>query len=90
MTLPNATAPVTSLNVQWNDTTTFAGTGLSADTLAGKAVHVEGYLSGSSLVARVIRLDDGSDIAPKMDGDGFRRARSGGAAPQGWQTYRHR
>ena len=89
MTLPNATSPVTSLSVQWNDTTTFAGTGLSADTLSGKAVHVEGYLNGSNLVARVIQLDDGSNNAPKMDGDGFRRARSGGATPQGWQTYRH-
>lgn len=75
--------------VQWDDTTTFQG--LTADSsLAGKSVHVEGYLSGTTLVARVVRLDDDSAQAPKTDDAEFRRPRSGNslATPQGWSQYR--
>jgi hypothetical protein len=78
-----------SQTVQWDDTTTFLG--LTADSsLASKTVHVEGFLSGTTLMARVVRLDDDSAQAPQTDDAHFRRPRSGNssATPQGWTQYR--
>lgn len=79
----------TSQTVQWNDVTTFLG--LSADTLAGKLVHVDGYTdTNNAFVARVVRLDDDSAEAPKMDDKRFRRPRQGGSESEGWTEYRNR
>ncbi len=76
--------------VQWNEATSFLGLVApgSTDTVGGKSVYVDGYLSGNTLVARVVRLDDDSAQAPKVDGERFRKPRSG-LAPQGaWTEYR--
>lgn len=78
-----------SQTVQWNDTTTFLG--LSADTLVNKVVHVDGYTdSSNAFVARVVRLDDDSESAPKLDDRKFRRPRQGGPEVAGWAEYRNR
>lgn len=90
MVLPNSPTAVSSLSVQWNDSTTFSGTGLSAGSLAGKTVDVQGYFNGSILIARVVRLDDGSSNVQAMDGDGYRsKDGTGGTRPPGWQKYRN-
>lgn len=79
----------TAQSVQWTDSTTFVG--LTADTLSGKSVRVEGYLSGTVLMARVVRLDD--DVAtadarnPELDDKQFRRPRQSKDQAQGWQQY---
>ena len=78
--------------VQWNEATSFLGLVApgSTDTVGGKSVYVDGYLSGSTLVARVVRLDDDSAQAPKVDGERFRKPRNG-PAPQGaWTEYRNK
>ena len=77
--------------VQWNEATSFLGLVApgSTDTVGGKSVYVDGYLSGDTLVARVVRLDDDSAQAPKVDGERFRKPRNG-PAPQGWTEYRNR
>jgi hypothetical protein len=78
-----------SQSVQWTDSTTWVG--LTADTLSGKAVRVEGYLTGTVLMARVVRLDD--DVAsadahnPELDDKQFRRPRQTKDQAQGWQQY---
>ena len=57
--------------VLWNDTTTFNG--LTATTLQGKQVHVDGYTDTSNnFVARVVSLDDGTDASPVRDDKSFR------------------
>lgn len=79
----------TTQTVQWNDITTFLG--LSADTLAGKVVHVDGYTdSNNAFVARVVSLDDDTAQAPKTDDKRFRRPRQGGSEGDGWTDYRNR
>ena len=78
--------------VQWNEATSFLGLVApgSTDTVGGKSVYVDGYLSGNTLVARVVRLDDESAQAPKVDGERFRKPRNG-PAPQGaWTEYRNK
>ena len=76
--------------VQWNEATSFLGMVApgSTDTVGGKSVYVDGYLSGSTLVARVVRLDDDSAQAPKVDGERFRKPRSGPAPQSAWTEYR--
>jgi len=74
-------------SVQWSDTTTFVG--VTADALSGKSLRVEGYLSGTTFVARVVRLDDDSTStgAPELDDKQFRRPRQNGSEAQGWTRY---
>jgi hypothetical protein len=82
LTLTGAT---TTQAVQWNDTTTFIG--VTTDTLATTgSVRVEGYLSGSTLVARTItaknssiRLDDHDFLAVGGNKD---------SASTAWSAYR--
>lgn len=48
-------------SVQWNEATNFMGLvapTACSDTVGSKSVHIDGYLSGSILVAKVICLDD--------------------------------
>jgi hypothetical protein len=49
LTLTNST---NTQAVQWNSSTTFVG--VTAATLANTAERVEGYLSGSTLIARTV------------------------------------
>lgn len=92
LTLTDTGASPSTRTVQWNEATTFQGlvAPASSDTLGGKAVHVDGYLSGSVLVARVIRLDDDSAGAPKVDGMEFRKPRGGPPPRNAWDSYRQR
>lgn len=71
--------------VQWSDQTVFAG--VSADTLAGATLAVQGYLDANGkLVARMIR--NPSAAKGRMDGDAFTHM---AAAPaQAWNNYRNR
>lgn len=76
-----------SQTVKWTDTTTFLG--LTVDSLSGKTVHVDGYTDSSNgFMARVVRLDDDSNDAPKLDDRKFRRPRQGNPETQGWAEYR--
>lgn len=78
--------------VQWNEATSFLGLVApgSTDTVGGKSVDVDGYLSGNTLVARVVRLDDDSAQAPKVDGERFRKPRNGPAPQSAWTEYRNK
>ena len=77
-------------NLQWNDATTFLGisTPSSPDSLTGKYLHVEGYQDGNAIMAKVIRLDDGSEDAPRVDGAEFRKPREGQPPKSSWDNYR--
>ena len=76
---PNAGSAVT---VQWNDSTTFAGTDASA--LAGKQVRVQGYQSAGAWVARVVSVSGAG-----LDDDRFRpRPENPGGPSQEWAKYR--
>lgn len=79
-------------SVQWNEATSFLGLAApvpGSDTLGGKSVHVDGYLSGPVLVARVVRLDDDSLAAPKPDGAPFLKPRAKlEQVKQAWDAYR--
>jgi len=74
-----------SQSVRWTDTTTFVG--VTADTLLGKMLRVEGFLDGTTLVARLVRLDDNSTETPELDDKQFRQPRQNQGASQGWQHY---
>ena len=77
-------------NLQWNDATTFLGisTPSSPDSLTGKYLHVDGYQDGNAIMAKVIRLDDGSEDAPRVDGAEFRKPREGQPPKSSWDNYR--
>ena len=79
-------------SVQWNEATNFMGLvapTASSDTVGGKSVHIDGYLSGSILVAKVIYLDDEPRAWLKPDGDLFRKPRANAdAARIAWADYR--
>jgi len=86
------TGSATAQAVQWNDNTTFVG--VTSTTLSGKTVRVEGYLSGTTLVARSVRLDDSSS-GIKLDDDAFRTKKKDDASEgkkddssEGWAVYR--
>ena len=78
LTLTNST---TTQAVQWNDNTTFVG--VTAATLASTSVRVEGYLNGTTLVARSISATNAS---ARMDDAPFRT--STGSAASTWSNYR--
>lgn len=84
LTLPNST---TTQTVQWVDSTTFVG--LTSNTLNAATVRVEGYLNGTTLVARVISVSGGNGPG-HMDDDAFRDPGHNGAANSAWNTYRNR
>jgi len=71
-------------SVQWSDTTVFLG--LTADSLSGKLVHVDGYTNSGVLMARVIRLDDDSNSGVELDGKLFRH-KIEFAKPAAWTKY---
>lgn len=73
----------TPLNVQWTDSTTFVG--LTAATLSTQQVRVEGYVSGTTLVARVISLPGAGH---GLDDDHFQRKASGDTSGSAWSNYR--
>lgn len=73
----------TPLNVQWTDSTTFVG--LTATTLSTQQVRVEGYVSGTTLVARVISLPGAGH---GLDNDHFQRKASGDTSGSAWSNYR--
>lgn len=73
----------TPLHVQWTDSTTFVG--VTAATLNNQQVRVEGYLSGSTLIARVISQPGAGQA---LDDDQFQRKASGDTSSTAWSNYR--
>lgn len=88
----------TQTTVRWTDTTAFVG--VTADTLDAKQVRVEGYLSGTTLVARSVRVIGSGQT---MDDDAFQKPSDGtngtnttnttngttnGGHQPGWTRYR--
>jgi hypothetical protein len=85
----------TQTTVRWTDTTAFVG--VTADTLDTKQVRVEGYLSGTTLVARSVRVIGSGQT---MDDDAFQKPSDGtngtnttngttnGGHQPGWTRYR--
>ena len=74
----------TAQTVQWTDNTTFVG-GITAATLSPttQKVRVEGYLNGTTLVARVV-----STASAGLDNHDF-EDRDGGTNTNRWNTYRN-
>lgn len=82
LTLTNNT---TTQSVQWNSNTTFVG--VTTATLANSTVRVEGYLSGSTLIARTISTTSSS---AHMDDDAFRTVSNTiNAVSNTWVSYRN-
>jgi hypothetical protein len=70
--------------VKWNSSTTFVG--VTTATLANQTVRVEGYLSGSSLVARTVSLASNKG---HFDDDAFRTvSNSASSVSTAWGQYR--
>lgn len=81
LTLTNST---NTQAVQWNSSTTFVG--VTAATLANTAVRVEGYLSGSTLVARTVSATSNN---AHFDDDAFRTvSNTVNAVSNAWASYR--
>lgn len=81
LTLANSS---TTQTVQWNSNTTFMG--VTTSTLSNATVRVEGYLSGSTLIARTISVTSSS---AHMDDDAFRTvSNTANAASNAWASYR--
>lgn len=78
----NTTTSTTS--VQWNDTTTFVG--VTASTLNTQKVRVEGYLSGTTLIARSVRA---ANTRHGLDDDAFTQS-DDSQASDGWTNYKKR
>ena len=74
--------------VQWTDKTTFKG--VTADTLNQASVRVEGYLSGSTWVARsIVNTAPGANAEVALDDVPFRLKGAGNSeASSAWQSYR--
>lgn len=70
--------------VHWTDSTAFIG--VTTATMDTKQVRVEGYLSGSTLVARVVRATASS--SPALDDDGFKPGNT--SDNTGWGKYKKR
>lgn len=70
-----------SQTVQWNEQTAFVGT--TSDTMSGQAVRIEGYLSGATVIARVISA---KTVQGELDDDHFRGASED--STKGWDDYR--
>jgi Domain of unknown function (DUF5666) len=82
LTLTNSN---TTQAVQWNSNTTFVG--VTTATLANSTVRVEGYLSGSTLIARTISATSSSG---HMDDDAFRTVSNTiNAVSNTWVSYRN-
>lgn len=73
----------TTQAVQWNSSTTFVG--VTAATLANSTVRVEGYLSGTTLVARTISTSTGA--SGHLDDADF-RSHANSTATSAWSNYR--
>lgn len=72
-------------SVQWNSNTTFVG--VTTATLANSTVRVEGYLNGSTLIARTISTTSSS---AHMDDDAFRTVSNTiNAVSNAWASYRN-
>jgi hypothetical protein len=70
--------------VQWNSSTTFNG--VTAATLTNTAVRVEGYLSGSTLIARTVSATSNN---ARFDDDAFRTvSNTVNAVSNAWDSYR--
>lgn len=87
LTLTNAT---TTQAVQWNGNTTFWGVNVAE--LEKKDVRVEGYLSGSTLIARTVSLSSATGSGKfHLDGDAFTRVSKGlEEAKSKWNSYHHK
>lgn len=70
--------------VHWTDATAFIG--VTAATMDTKQVRVEGYLSGSTLVARMVRAT--ASNSPALDDDGFQPGNT--SDNTGWCKYKKR
>lgn len=78
-----ATASSTTQKVQWSDQTVFAG--VTATTLSGVSLVVEGYLdSTGTLIARKVR--NPSVATGRQDADDY--AMPGSTGPRSWSHYR--
>lgn len=76
----------TTQAVQWNSNTTFVG--VTTATLANSTVRVEGYLSGSTLIARTINSTSGST---HFDVHAFRTvSNTVNSVTNAWTNYRAR
>jgi hypothetical protein len=76
----------TAQTVQWNDNTTFAGVTAATLSTTTQKVRVEGYLNGTTLVARVV-----STASAGLDNQDFEN-RDGGTnntTRPGWDNYRN-
>ena len=83
LTLTNSSA---TQAVQWNSNTTFVG--VTTATLANAPIRVEGYLSGSTLIARTISSTSGST---HLDDHAFRTVSNTlNAVNTAWTSYRTR
>lgn len=81
LTLTNST---NTQAMQWNNSTTFVG--VTPATLANTAVRVEGYLSGSTLVARTVSATSNN---AHFDDDAFRTvSNTVNAVSNAWASYR--
>lgn len=74
------TGATTTQSVQWNSSTTFVG--VTPAALAGSTVRVEGYLSGTSLIARTISKVNST---ARLDDEAFRKNNGAGDS---WSAYR--
>ncbi len=68
---------------QWNDQTAFVGT--TSATMSGQAVRVEGYQSGTMLIARVIAV---KSAMGELDDDHFHGDSNDSESTKGWDDYR--
>ena len=68
---------------QWTDQTAFVGT--TSETMSGQAVRVEGYLSGTTLIARVIAA---KTTQVELDDDHFHGDAKDKDSTKGWDDYR--
>lgn len=73
----------TPLSVQWSDSTTFVG--VTAATLNGRQVRVDGYTNAGALVARVVSVPATSQAG---DDERFQRRPNGDTSASAWQNYR--
>lgn len=83
LTLTNST---TTQAVQWNSSTTFVG--VTADTLDKSTVRVQGYLSGSTLVARTVVNTSTTGIGNKQRLDDAPFRTTADSATESWSRYR--
>lgn len=92
-TLVLTLADSSTRTVGWNENTTFVNT--TSSTLQGVSVRVECFMSGTTLMAKVVQAVNPAGAQAHLDDDGFRHpAPPAGApaqvVPSAWTAYRNR